>query len=126
MVTLTDEGRSGGAEPLLPGARQQVEGGGLLGCCVRLESGPVCLPVTGSLMVEPRGEVVAGHQVRDDRRGMIAEDFREAGRRQDVREEPTAADARKYFAVQLGQGRLKSGHGVGGEEIGQGRVAVDE
>ena len=58
----------------------------------RLESPPVWLPVTGVLMVEPLGEVVADHQVRHDRRGVITEHRREAGLRQDVREGAEVTD----------------------------------
>ena len=77
-------------------------------------------------MVEPGGEVVAGHQIGDDCGGVIAEDLRKAGGREDVRQRAAVADAVEHLAVQLGQRRLKAGNGLGSKRIGQGRVAVDE
>ena len=107
-------------------AGQQVERGGVLGRGGRLESPPVWLPVTGALVVEPLGEVVADHQVRHDRGGVLAEHRREAGLRQDVREGAAVADAVQHLAVQLGQCRLQAGDRLGGELLGQRGVAVDE
>src|SRR5712692_7063825 len=60
VIALADEGGSGGGELLLPASGEQVERGGVPGRGRRLESGPVWLPVTGALVVEPLGEVVAG------------------------------------------------------------------
>ncbi len=54
--------------------------GGLLGRGRRLQAPPVRRPVTGPLVVEPLGEVVADNQVRHDRRGVLTEHGREAGR----------------------------------------------
>ena len=87
---------------------------------------PVWLPVTGALVVEPLGEVVADHQVRHDRRRVITEHRREAGLRQDVGEGAAVADAVQHLAVQLGQCRLQAGDRLGGELLGQRWVAVDQ
>jgi DNA-binding MarR family transcriptional regulator len=126
VIALGDERGGGVGEPLLAAACQQVERGGVLGCGGRLHPGPVRLPVTGALVVEPRGEVVASHQVGDDRRRVLAEDVREAGRGEDVRQRQAPADPVEHLAVQLGQGRHEAGDGRGGEQVGQRRVAVDE
>jgi hypothetical protein len=69
VIAVADEGDSGGGELLVAASGQQVEGGGVLGAGGRLQSPQVWLPVTGALVVEPLGEVVAGHQVRHDRGG---------------------------------------------------------
>ena len=45
---------------------------------------------------------------------------------QDVREGAAVADAVQHLAVQLGQGRLQAGDRLGGEQLGQRGVAVDE
>ena len=120
VVALADEGGSRGSELLLPASGQQVECGGVLGRGRWLQSPPVWLPVTGALVVEPLGEMVAAHQVGHDRCGMITEHCRQAGLRQDVREGPAVADAFQHLAVQLGQCRLQAGDRVGGEGLGQG------
>src|SRR5260370_191506 len=94
VIALADEGGGGGGELLVPASGEQVECGGVLGRGRRLESGPVWLPVTGALVVEPLGEVVADHQVGHDRGGVLPEHCREAGLLQDVREGAAVADAR--------------------------------
>jgi len=60
VIALADEG-GGGGELLLPASGQQVERGGVPGGGGWLESGPVWLPVTGALVVEPLGEVITHH-----------------------------------------------------------------
>ncbi|MGA8459290.1 MAG: hypothetical protein WB800_28085 [Streptosporangiaceae bacterium] len=70
---MADERGSRGGELLLPAAGEQVECGGVLGRGRWLQSRHVWLPVTGALVVEPLGEVVADHQVRHDRSGVITE-----------------------------------------------------
>ena len=57
---------------------------------------------------------------------MLAQDVGEAGGREDVRQGLAAADPAEHLPVQLGQGRQQPGDGLGGEQIGQRRVAVDE
>ena len=126
VIALADEGGGGGGELLVPACGEQVECGGVLGRGGRLESLPVWPPVTGALVVEPLGEVVADHQVRHDRRGVLAEHRGEAGVGQDVGEGAAVADAVQHLAAQLGQRRLEAGDCPGGELLGQRGVAVDE
>ena len=124
-VALGEQGPCGGGELLGPAAGQQVERGGLLGRVDGLQSLPVWLPVTGALVVEPLGEVVADHQVRARRpqgaRGALPG---EAGLQQHGQGQP-AADAVQHLP-QLGQRRPQAGDRLGGEQLGQRGVAVDE
>jgi DNA-binding MarR family transcriptional regulator len=101
VIALGDERGGGVGEPLLAAAGQQVERGGVLGCGGRLHPGPVRLPVAGALVIQPRGEVVASHQVGHDRGGVLAEDAREAGRPEDVWQRAAPADGVEHLAVQL-------------------------
>ena len=126
VIALADEGSGGGGEWLVAASGQQVECGGVLGRGGRLQSGPIWLPVTGVLVVEPLGEVVPDHQVRHDRHRVITEYRGEAGLLQDVREGAAVADAVQHFVAQLGQCRLQAGDRLGGELLGQRGVAVDE
>ena len=118
--------RGGGGELLVSASGEQVECGGVLGGGRWLQSRQVWLPVTGALVVEPLGEVVAGHQVGHDRGGVIAEHCREAGLLQDVGEGAGVADGVQHLVVQLGQCGPEAGDRVGGELLGQRGVAVDE